>query len=82
MKEDIESKFGDELSWESSPDRIQCRICFKKDVDGYDRQEWPKYTEWLVEHMTKLEIALREPLQAVNQLLKGDRRQEESNETK
>ena len=69
-KDRIEQIFGDTLLWESSPDRIQCRVAYRKNVDGYNKQEWPKYIKWLVEHIIKLENALHEPLLEVSKLLK------------
>ena len=65
MKAQIESDFGDELIWLPLPDRIACRIQYEKSVDGYNKANWPEMTQWLVEHMIRLEQALRDPLEKI-----------------
>lgn len=70
QRESIESVFGAALEWLPLPDKISCRIACSKTVDGHDEDNWPDMIQWLVEHMTRLERALREPLKAINQQLK------------
>ena len=65
MKAQIESDFGDELIWLPLPDRIACRIQYEKSVDGYNKANWPEMTQWLVEHMIRLEHALSSPLEKI-----------------
>lgn len=69
-KSEIESLFGNELTWLPLPDKKACRIQYAMPVDGYDRANWPEMTDWLVENMTKFEMALRKPLDLLNQELK------------
>lgn len=70
QKTEIEAVFGDELEWQPLPNKKACRIQYAKAVDGYDKANWPDMISWLVEHMSKLELALREPLKKINQQLK------------
>jgi len=66
----IEAKFGAPLEWLPLPEKKSCRIQYAKPVDGYDKDNWPEMIQWLVEHMTRLELALREPLKMINQQLR------------
>jgi hypothetical protein len=70
QKADIEAKFGAALEWLPLPEKKSCRIQYAKPVDGYNKDNWLEMIQWLVEHMTRLELALREPLKQVNQQLK------------
>jgi hypothetical protein len=65
MQAQIETDFGDELVWLPLPDRIACRIQYEKSVDGYNKANWPEMTQWLVEHMIRLEHALSSPLEKI-----------------
>lgn len=70
QKAEVEAGFGHALDWLPLPNKKACRIQYAKAVDGYDKANWPEMINWLVEHMTRLEAALREPLNAINQQLK------------
>lgn len=70
QKQQIEASFGAELKWQPLPTKKACRIQYAKPVDGYDEKNWPEMISWLVEHMERLEKALREPLQQLNKDLK------------
>jgi hypothetical protein len=70
QKAAIEAKFGSALEWLPLPEKKSCRIQYAKPVDGYDKDNWPEMIQWLVKHMTRLELALREPLKQINQQLK------------
>lgn len=74
-KTEIEVKFGAELEWSRLDEKKASRIQFKKDFDGYNRDNWSEIIEWLVNNMIKLEQSLKQPLQIVNQALK-DRKKE------
>ncbi|MDC8803193.1 DUF4268 domain-containing protein [Halomonas pacifica] len=69
-REKIEEAFGDSLDWLPLPNKKACRIQYAKPVDGDDKANWPEMIRWLVDHMTRLENALREPLKVINQQLK------------
>lgn len=70
QKESIEADFGDSLTWQPLPDRKACRILYAKPMDGYDKANWPEMIQWLVGHMTRLESALRGPLEKIREELK------------
>lgn len=70
QKAAIEADFGAPLIWQPLPNRKACRIHYAKPVDGYDKANWPEMIRWLVEHMTRLEKALKGPLDEVRQALK------------
>ncbi len=70
QKQAIETAFGSPLIWMPLPDKKVCRIVYAKTVDGFEKDNWPGMIEWLVEHMTRLELALREPLRVINQQLR------------
>ncbi|KJS08973.1 MAG: membrane protein [Gammaproteobacteria bacterium BRH_c0] len=70
QKDSIETAFGAPLEWLPLPEKKSCRIQYAKAVDGYDKAQWPAMIDWLVDHMTRLEIALKEPLKTINQQLK------------
>ncbi|NIB39088.1 DUF4268 domain-containing protein [Pseudomaricurvus alkylphenolicus] len=72
QKEAIEASFGHALSWSPLPNKKACRIQYAKAVDGYDKANWLEMIQWLVDHMTKLENALQEPLKGINQRLKQE----------
>ncbi|MDP2140044.1 MAG: DUF4268 domain-containing protein [Gammaproteobacteria bacterium] len=70
QKDVIETAFGNQFDWLPLPEKKACRIVYAKTVDGYDKDNWPDMIQWLVQHMTRLELALREPLRVINQQLR------------
>jgi hypothetical protein len=70
QKAEIESVFGNKLNWMPLPNRKASRIQYSNTVDGYDKENWPEMIYWLVENMTKFEMALRKPLEKLNQEIK------------
>lgn len=71
QKQEIERIFGAPLIWLPLPDRKACRIQCGKSVDGYDKDNWSDIVSWLVEHMSRLETALRAPLEKIRPELKA-----------
>lgn len=65
QKNNINSSFGDELNWLRLEDQKSCRIEFSKEFDGYNEENWEEIIKWLIDHMIKLENALKEPLNGV-----------------
>lgn len=53
------------------PNRKACRIFFAKPADRYKKANWPEMIQWPVEHTTRLEQALRNPLEKIKQELKA-----------
>lgn len=70
QRDGIEAAFGHKLVWLPMPNKKACRIQYAKDVDGYDKSNWPEMIQWMIQHMTRLEQAMREPLKLINKQLK------------
>lgn len=67
----IETVFGNELTWLRLDDYKESRLFFAKECEGYNRENWPEYAAWHVEHMRKLENALKQPLAQLNRAFKA-----------
>lgn len=72
-KQDIEQAFGAELEWMRLDGKKSCRIQFSIKTDGFNKEAWPQAVVWHLEHMTKLEKALKKPLQKAAEALKNKR---------
>ncbi|AYO18820.1 DUF4268 domain-containing protein [Vibrio owensii] len=70
-KQDIEQVFGAELEWMRLDEKKSCRIQFSTKADGFNKDTWPKAVAWHLEQMTKLEKALKGPLQKAAEALKN-----------
>jgi len=66
----IESAFGETLEWQRLDDKKSCRIVYRKDFDGFDRQNWPEMIVWLTEHIQRLEKAMQPHLVNVSKRLR------------
>lgn len=69
-KEAIETAFGAPLEWLALEGKKSCRIQFARDADGFNKQLWPDWVDWHLTHMSKLEQALKTPLQKAAEALK------------
>ena len=70
-KDEIENAFGHEIEWLRLDNKKASRLQFGRPCEGYNREGWPEYVAWHVEHMQKWERALRAPLAELNQGLKS-----------
>ncbi len=69
-KATIEATFGQPLVWDIVDDRISMKVMFTQPNLSYvEDAQWPAITEFLAEHMDRLERALRQPLAAANAAL-------------
>jgi hypothetical protein len=68
---EIEAAFGHEIEWLRLDEKKACRLQFGVPCEGYNRENWPEYIEWHVEHMRKWEAALRDHIVSLNQALKS-----------
>ena len=66
-RQEIEGRFGDELSWRRMDDRKKSRICCSHPFDGFNEENWPEMIEWLCRHIVRLDEAFSEPLSRLNQ---------------
>jgi hypothetical protein len=72
QKTEIEQQFGHPLEWLRLDDKKSSRIQFTFRADSYNKDEWPTLVTWHLEHMSKLEKAMKLPLQkAVDALRNG-----------
>jgi hypothetical protein len=71
QKEQIEETFGHEIDWLRLDDKKASRLQFGMSCDGYNRDAWPEYVAWHVEHMRKWEAALKGPIAELNAALKS-----------
>ncbi|MGR4000578.1 MAG: DUF4268 domain-containing protein [Alphaproteobacteria bacterium] len=58
-KDEIEKRFGAELSWERLDGKKSSRIRHSKDFDSYNEENWSEMIQWLFEHIRRLEIAFK-----------------------
>jgi len=70
QKEAIEESFGEQMNWQSLPEKKACRISFEMAVDGYDQQNWEQLISWFIQYVPRFEAAFKEPLAEVNKQLK------------
>ena len=70
-KKSIEDAFGDSFEWLRLDDKKSSRLQFRHACDGYDKDAWPEYIAWHVEHIGKLEKALSDELATLNRQLKS-----------
>ncbi|REG85550.1 DUF4268 domain-containing protein [Marinomonas pollencensis] len=69
-KQDIEHTFGAELEWMRLDEKKSCRIQFSTKADGFNKETWSQAVAWHLEQMTKLEKALKGPLQKAAEAMK------------
>jgi len=71
-KEEIEREFGEPLVWERLETKKACRIKYElSGVDFYDRDDWNRMVEFLVDGMVRMERAFKDPLAKVRLKLKN-----------
>ena len=72
QKETIENETG-ALEWERLDDKKACRI--KQELDNvnlYEKDDWEKMSNFMIDSMLKLEPAFRKPLNKINNELKKE----------
>jgi hypothetical protein len=71
QKINIEQKFGHELTWEELPDKKASRIKFElNQVDYFNKEDWTKMIDFMVENMQQLEKTFRDPVIKLKNKLK------------
>lgn len=69
-KSQIETSFGHPLNWERSDDTISSRIgYYLEDVNIFNNDDWDKMTTFLVTNIIKFEVAFRQILIEIKQIL-------------
>ncbi|NVP03000.1 DUF4268 domain-containing protein [Photobacterium damselae subsp. damselae] len=69
-KNEIEQSFGESLEWLRLDDKKQSRIQFSCKADGFNKDNWQDHVTWHLEHMVKLEKALKASLLQASERLK------------
>lgn len=69
-KGEIEAAFGEPLVWLPLEGKKSCRIQYSMSADGFNQDKWPQWAAWHLKNMTKLESALKGPLQQAAEMLK------------
>lgn len=69
-KSEIDADFGVELEWMRLDNKKACRIQYASPADGFNKDTWPDSIAWHLEHMHKLEHALKQPLQNAAEALR------------
>ncbi|MBD2857871.1 DUF4268 domain-containing protein [Spongiibacter sp. KMU-158] len=70
LKGEIEKRFGDALEWMRLDEKKSCRIQYSCAVDAFNKDTWTESVAWHLEYMSKLENALKQPLQRAAEALK------------
>ena len=70
-KQEIEDQFGGKLIWQRLDDKRACRVKVEVPANIFDKDQWEAMLAFMVDSMTRLEKALKAPLQEVNQKLKA-----------
>ena len=70
MKDKIDPEFGERLEWLRLNNRKSSRIHFSREADGFNKETWPQFIAWHLEYMSKLEQAIKTPLQNAGEILK------------
>jgi hypothetical protein len=70
QKAQIDSAFGETLEWLRLDDKKQSRIQFSCKVEGFNKDIWHDHITWHLEHMVKLEKALKASLLQASERLR------------
>lgn len=66
----INAAFSEPLEWLRLEGKKSCRIQFSHPAEGFNRELWPEFSAWHLEHMGRLEKAIKQPLQKAAEALK------------
>lgn len=66
IKDQIENEFSEELIWDRLDDKKACRIkCELLDVSYFNKDDWNKMIEYMIDGIKKMEKAFRKPMKSV-----------------
>lgn len=72
QQSEIESAFGGKLIWERMDEKVSCRIGARLDgVNVFDKEDWGKMVDYLVDVSERMEAAFRNPVKKLNTYAKG-----------
>lgn len=81
-REQIEKAFGSSLEWRRLDDNKVSLIVFAEPFEGYNRENWPRMIDWLIEHLRKLETAFKPQISELRQILRTKFPKNESKDEK
>jgi hypothetical protein len=71
-RSEFEARFGASLEWLRLDEKKASRIVCSQPFEGYDRENWPAMTGWMIDHMKRLQDTFTEPLAVLNRQMKAD----------
>ncbi len=71
-RSELEARFGASLEWLRLDEKKAARIVCSQPFEGYDRENWPAMTAWMIDHMQRLQDTFTEPLAVLNRQMKAD----------
>lgn len=72
QKDKIESSVGTELEWERMDENVTSRIKLElSGVSYFEKEDWHKMIDFLIDSAEKMETAFREPIKKLNNKLKN-----------
>lgn len=70
-RELIETEFGEPLIWRQLGDKKVALIACATAIDGWNRDNWPRMIEWLVDHVKKMECVFDKEIPALRGLARS-----------
>ena len=70
-RELIETEFGEPLIWRRLGDKKVALIACATAIDGWNRDNWPRMIEWLVDHVKKMECVFDKEIPALRGLARS-----------
>jgi len=72
-KKQIEKEFGESLIWERMDNKVSCRIKAQRDdVSIYEKEDWDKMIDYMVDVAERMEKAFRNPVKQLNRKIKKE----------
>ena len=72
-KKQIEKEFGESLIWERMDNKVSCRIKAQiDDVSIYEKEDWDKMIDYMVDVAERMEKAFRNPVKQLNRMIKKE----------
>ena len=59
QKEQIETELGYALDWQERPEKITSSIIYQRDANFAEREKWPEYADWLLQHLSDFKRVFR-----------------------
>jgi hypothetical protein len=70
-KDEIENKFGDNLTWERLDDKRASRIKYETNGNVFEKEQWENMSNFMIDAMIKFENIFKNYMLEVNKQLKN-----------